>query len=99
MKEKEKDKKQEGDSNILVAIRVRPLNQRELSQSESDIIRAQDNLIVPLISFRLSWTQWRPSSRVRTANSWMCCTALKNSVTRSTRYIETNRLRRSMRRQ
>ena len=46
MKEKGGEKRGEGETNIQVAIRVRPLNQREIGQGESDIIRAQDNLIV-----------------------------------------------------
>ena len=35
-----------GDSNILVAIRIRPLNQKEISIGEFDIIRNEDKLIV-----------------------------------------------------
>ena len=46
MKEKEREKRGEGETNIQVAIRVRPLNSKEIGQGESDIIRAQDNLIV-----------------------------------------------------
>ena len=46
MKEKEKEKRGDGETNIQVAIRVRPLNPKEIGQGESDIIRAQDNLIV-----------------------------------------------------
>ena len=38
--------RQAGESNILVAIRVRPLNQKEQSIGDWDVIRMQDNLIV-----------------------------------------------------
>ena len=41
-----KDKKPEGESNILVAIRVRPLNPKEVNSGDRNIIRHQDNLIV-----------------------------------------------------
>jgi hypothetical protein len=40
--EKEKDT----TSNILVALRVRPLNQKEILTDEFDIIRTEDKLIV-----------------------------------------------------
>lgn len=41
------------ESNILVAIRVRPLNQKEVSIDDWDIIRVEDNLIViPILNFR-----------------------------------------------
>lgn len=36
----------DSDSNILVAIRVRPLNNREIGIGDFDIIRVEDNLIV-----------------------------------------------------
>lgn len=44
--QKQKDKIVEGQSNILVAIRVRPLNQKESNSGDWDVIRTQDNLIV-----------------------------------------------------
>ena len=34
------------DSNMLVAIRIRPLNQREITVQDKDIIRAEDKLLV-----------------------------------------------------
>jgi hypothetical protein len=34
------------ESNILVAIRVRPLNQKEIQAEDSDVVRVEDNLIV-----------------------------------------------------
>ena len=34
------------DSNMLVAIRIRPLNPREVSINEKDIIRSEDKLLV-----------------------------------------------------
>ena len=34
------------DTNMLVAIRIRPLNQREVSINEKDIIRSEDKLLV-----------------------------------------------------
>jgi hypothetical protein len=37
------------DSNMLVAIRIRPLNQKEVSNNEMDIIRSEDKLLVCLI--------------------------------------------------
>lgn len=37
---------QESESNILVALRVRPMIQKEVQQGEFDIIRVEDNLIV-----------------------------------------------------
>ena len=36
----------EEESNILVAIRVRPLNVKETMNDELDVIRVEDNLIV-----------------------------------------------------
>lgn len=38
-------------SNILVSIRVRPLNQKEIQNDEFDIIRTEDKLIVINIHF------------------------------------------------
>ena len=40
--------KKDGESNILVAIRIRPLNQKELNSGDWDIIRVQDNLMIIL---------------------------------------------------
>lgn len=37
------------ESNILVAIRCRPLNQKEISNEDLDIVRVEDNLIVLMI--------------------------------------------------
>ena len=34
------------DSNMLVAIRIRPLNPKEVSINEKDIIRSEDKLLV-----------------------------------------------------
>ena len=34
------------DTNMLVAIRIRPLNPREVSINEKDIIRSEDKLLV-----------------------------------------------------
>jgi hypothetical protein len=42
-KSKEED---EEESNITVAIRIRPLNFKEINSDDTDIIRVQDNLIV-----------------------------------------------------
>lgn len=39
----EKDKQ---ESNIIVAVRIRPLNAREVQTGEWDVIRTQDNMIV-----------------------------------------------------
>lgn len=36
----------EEESNILVAIRVRPLNVKETMNDELDVVRVEDNLIV-----------------------------------------------------
>ena len=44
--------KSQGESNILVAIRVRPLNQKEVGMGDWDVIRMQDNLIVVPLPFR-----------------------------------------------
>lgn len=43
--EKPKEKK-EGESNIQVAIRIRPLNSKEENSGDFDVVRVQDNLIV-----------------------------------------------------
>jgi hypothetical protein len=37
----------EEESNILVAVRVRPLLEKEKRNSEMSIVRVEDNLIVP----------------------------------------------------
>jgi len=34
------------DSNMLVAIRIRPLSQKEVVNQDKDIIRAEDKLLV-----------------------------------------------------
>lgn len=34
------------ESNILVAIRCRPLNQKEIANEDLDVVRVEDNLIV-----------------------------------------------------
>ncbi len=34
------------ESNILVVIRVRPMNQKEINSEEFEIVRIEDNLIV-----------------------------------------------------
>lgn len=39
------------ESNILVAIRVRPMNQKELNNDDWDIVRIEDNLIVNIKPF------------------------------------------------
>ena len=36
------------ESNILVAIRVRPLNSKEISIGDFDIVRIEDKLIVKI---------------------------------------------------
>jgi hypothetical protein len=40
------------DSNMIVAIRIRPLNQREIENHENLIIRAEDKLLVSLYIFK-----------------------------------------------
>ena len=39
-------KEDHSDTNMLVAIRIRPLNQKEISNNEMDIIRSEDKLLV-----------------------------------------------------
>lgn len=39
-------KKDHHDSNMLVAIRIRPLGQREIGLNEQEIIRSEDKLLV-----------------------------------------------------
>ena len=43
----------EGESNILVAIRVRPLSQKEINSGDWDVIRIQDNMIVCYSRFHI----------------------------------------------
>ena len=40
--------KDHGDSNMLVAIRIRPLSIREMSMQDYDIVRAEDKLLVKI---------------------------------------------------
>jgi kinesin family protein 18/19 len=40
------------ESNILVAIRVRPLNQKESQNDDWDVVRVEDNLIVVISIYR-----------------------------------------------
>lgn len=40
------DKKTDKESNILVAIRVRPLNAKEENNGDQDVIRVEDKLMV-----------------------------------------------------
>jgi hypothetical protein len=42
----EKDSNQQ-TSNIQVAIRVRPMLEKEISVGEFEIVRVEDNLVVP----------------------------------------------------
>lgn len=37
------------DSNMLVAVRIRPLSQREIGLNDKDIIRSEDKLLVALL--------------------------------------------------
>ena len=39
-------KKDHTDENMLVAIRIRPLNQREVDNNDKEIIRTEDKLLV-----------------------------------------------------
>lgn len=43
-------KKEHGDHNMLVAIRIRPLNSMENNRGEQEIIRAEDRLLVSIVS-------------------------------------------------
>lgn len=74
----------EGESNILVAIRVRPLSQKEVSVGDWDIVRIQENLIVGASPRRSSSTQLRRSSRQKTARCWRSTTAPRSRDTPST---------------
>lgn len=47
-------KKDHTDSNMLVAIRIRPLSQKEIQSNEKDIIRSEDKLLVISVFFILS---------------------------------------------
>lgn len=42
------ENKTQQDSNMLVAIRIRPLDQREIKLGDYDIVRAQDRMLVRL---------------------------------------------------
>lgn len=39
-------RKDHSDQNMLVAIRIRPLNGQEITRGEQEIIRAEDKLLV-----------------------------------------------------
>ena len=41
----------DNESNILVAIRVRPLNNKEISIGDFDVVRIEDKLIVMTVLF------------------------------------------------
>ncbi|CAD8107951.1 unnamed protein product [Paramecium primaurelia] len=43
------------ESNILVAIRCRPLNQKEISNEDLDIVRVEDNLIIILDPIQMEY--------------------------------------------
>ena len=43
-------KKDHSDSNMMVAIRIRPLDQREKGLKDFEIIRTEDKLLVSKIS-------------------------------------------------
>jgi hypothetical protein len=43
-------KEDHSDTNMLVAIRIRPLNQKEVGNNEMDIIRSEDKLLVIIIN-------------------------------------------------
>lgn len=70
-----------GESNILVAIRIRPLNQKEVINHDFDIARVEDNLIVSLDTktfpetiFRLFLTQLKWNSKPRRKECSKSCT-------------------------
>ena len=66
---------------MLVAIRIRPLNQKEIGVQDKDIIRSEDKLLVInipyLILFRLYWTKlnWYAKKKVK---SLKYCIDLEN---------------------
>ena len=82
------------DSNILVAIRVRPLLGRELVNSELDIIRAEGSLLVRMTCHQPSnvcrsyWIRWRWLMSKGTRRSQTSYIALKSNDTRSTKSSE-----------
>ena len=71
---------------MLVAIRIRPLNQREVSLQDMDIIRTEDKLLVKYIFtlkiYRLFLTKWTWSMKTR-VRSRRCSTGLRNRDTTS----------------
>lgn len=69
----------------MVAIRIRPLNAKEVNSGDYDIIRVQDNLIVNFFSFSLSLTPW--TSRRRKKKWSTFCTVQRNRDMRSIRSI------------
>ena len=75
------------ESNIMVAVRIRPLTQKE-QLTTPDLTRVEDNLIV-LNECRSFTTPWIYRSRTRTRSTWTYCIGAKNSATPSTRYSKT----------
>ena len=47
-------KKDHSDSNMLVAIRIRPLDKREKGQKDFEIISTEDKLLVSRITISIS---------------------------------------------
>jgi hypothetical protein len=64
-------KEDHSDTNMLVAIRIRPLNQKEVSNNEMDIIRSEDKLLVIFIYlniFRSYLTKLKWNMRMKERN-------------------------------
>ena len=85
---KQKQKKNQDESNILVAIRVRPLNTKENNSGDWDIIRVQDNLIVNYHIFRSYSIPLNVSFRLKIKKCWMSFIAPKSKDMLSIKYIE-----------
>jgi hypothetical protein len=70
------------ESNILVSIRVRPLNQKEINMGDMDVVRVEDNLIVKRYynkNIRLFWILFRWNMRLKIKKCLMFITVQKNN--------------------
>jgi hypothetical protein len=81
------------ESNILVSIRVRPLNQKEINMGDMDVVRVEDNLIVKRYynkNIRLYWILFRWNMRLKIKKCLMFIIVQKNNNMHLISFLDMN---------